>query len=276
MAPMMKSVSLASSGSNDGSDYPAVEPRVLLVDRQPAEVAMTIDQLADAGLKPSVVDDCHAALRIVADERPSVVIVGNLSRYVLRSDFCRLLRETAPCGPTILLVLLPPDAERTRIRCLEQGADGFIASLADTDAILAKIRLLTSRMPRILPRRILAYGLVEMDLDQIKVYAGGIKLSLSPNAFRLLRAFLEHPDGTLSRQDLLTALGIGGSAKPRTADSYVKALRAALASAGVDSLVTTVPHLGYRLASEAGIRASTPGRVSAENRENAATSTRYG
>jgi len=85
-----------------------------------------------------------------------------------------------------------------------------------------------------------------MSIDELKVRAAGAIIQLSPTGFRLLQTFLEHPEETLSRNDLMKSLGRLGAGS-RAIDSQIRRLRQAMAAAGIGHLIVTISSVGYML-----------------------------
>lgn len=216
-----------------------------MVDHNPSSLTAVVDHLALAGHAAQVVADCEAARAILLSDRASLVLIGQLSGDISRADYCRDLRAIAPAGQTVIIVALPESASRTRIRCLEEGADDVIDAPIVPQRMLQRVRSLLS------PgeggyHSVLRYGAIVMSIDELKVRVGDTLIELSPAAFRLLRTFLEHPEQTLSRRDLMVSLGRRGGAT-RSIDSQVRRLRTAMSSAGAAHLIVTVSSVGYML-----------------------------
>ncbi len=103
--------------------------------------------------------------------------------------------------------------------------------------------------PRIVARKdvTLAYGAIEMNLDEHKVFASGIALTLNLTSFSILKTFLENPEQILARHEISGALGRIGLHQERTIDVHIRTLRLAMKPAGANELIVTVPQLGYML-----------------------------
>jgi two-component system OmpR family response regulator len=123
---------------------------------------------------------------------------------------CRDLRakETAQVP---ILMLTARSEETDRIVGLEMGADDYLTKPFAARELLARIRAVLRRTRMLPPNfrsaetaRALAFG--EWVLDTAArhlVDAAGTMVSLSGAEYRLLRAFLDHPQRVLSREQLL-------------------------------------------------------------------------
>jgi two-component system phosphate regulon response regulator PhoB len=220
--------------------------RILLIDQEPSALAAVVDHLDRAGYAAQIVADCDAARTIIDVDRPDVVVVGRLSGDICRSDYCRDLRSIAPAGQIAIIVAIPVSASRTRIRCLEEGADDVIESPVVAQRLTARISAFLSPERTVGYQSILRYGQLMMSIDELKVRAAGAIIQLSPTGFRLLQTFLEHPEETLSRNDLMKSLGRVGAGS-RAIDSQIRRLRQAMAAAGIGHLIVTISSVGYML-----------------------------
>jgi two-component system phosphate regulon response regulator OmpR len=100
-----------------------------------------------------------------------------------------------------------------RIVGLEMGADDYIAKPVEMRELLARVRAVLRRMPGGAPQvgEVAApathktrFGPCQLDLDAHKLYdAAGEEVAITSMEFDLLKAFAEHPNRVLSRDQLL-------------------------------------------------------------------------
>jgi two-component system phosphate regulon response regulator OmpR len=94
-----------------------------------------------------------------------------------------------------------------RVVGLEVGADDYIAKPFDLRELLARIKsvLRRSRKPTAGTSRRVSFGACTLDLDRHQLIGrDGEEIPLTGMEFDLLRAFAEHPNRVLSRDQLLT------------------------------------------------------------------------
>ena len=95
-----------------------------------------------------------------------------------------------------------------------------------------------------------AYSLREIviDLAAFRVTRNGRKIHLGPTEYRLLKFLMEHPNCTLSREEIIDEIwGAGAAVDPRTVDVYVRRLRDAITHEGEPDVIRTVRTAGYAL-----------------------------
>jgi DNA-binding response OmpR family regulator len=139
--------------------------------------------------------------------------------------------------------------ELEKVRGLRAGADDYVTKPFGRQELLARVEghLRRGRDQREAPQQ---YGdaFVEVDFAQRAVRAGGEEISLTPLEFRLLTAFVRHPNQLLSHDQLVElAWGGAGSAERDQVKLYVGYLRRKLGEAeGGESPIETVRGFGYR------------------------------
>ena len=91
-------------------------------------------------------------------------------------------------------------------------------------------------------------GFVAIDFPQRSVTAGGTPVALTPLEYRLLLAFVRHPNQVLSQDQLIElAWGNAGAAERDQVKLYVGYLRRKLGGPpGVESPIETMRGFGYR------------------------------
>ena len=143
-----------------------------------------------------------------------------------------------------VLVLSCLTATATKVRCLEAGAEDYLAKPFSLDELLARVR---ARLRAAAGRATtsLVAGRLRLDLIRREADSGSGPVALAEREFLLLRELMQHPGTTVSKQRLLSAVWIyhfdPGS---NVVDVYVRRLRAKL---GADA-ITTMRGEGYRIA----------------------------
>ncbi len=220
---------------------------ILILDRDPLDMARHAHAGRSMGHVVELVADCGEACRLTERHRPDAIVVGRLAGDVFRDDLCSQLRQIAPAGQSAIVALVPASARLTRIRCLEEGADGVFDDTIAPGALWSRIEGLVSSRNSPSDRGRLSYGPIKMDVGGHKVAAAGLLLALNRTSFSILRLFLENPERILARPEISTALGRGGLHRERTIDVHIRTLRLAMKPGGADELIVTVPQAGYML-----------------------------
>src|SRR5690349_15906443 len=99
------------------------------------------------------------------------------------------------------------------------------------------------------PRRVVRFGVFEVDLKAGELFKQGIKIRIQQQPFRVLALLLEHPGEVVTREDLRRTIWPAGTFVEFDLglDAAIHKLRQALGdSAENPRLVETLPRRGYR------------------------------
>jgi DNA-binding response OmpR family regulator len=139
------------------------------------------------------------------------------------------------------VALSPRDA----VRGLNDGADEYLPKPLDLDLLLIRIANLLARGRGVdAPRReVVAWGPIEVVLDEHRATLSGKPVALTNLEMKLLLAFLRQPDRVLPRSLLLQTVWDSPSASTRTVDKHVESLRRKFPPLG--KKLETVVGVGY-------------------------------
>ena len=185
---------------------------IVVVDDEPEIRSMLADYLGHSGFVVSLAED-GAALRPILEERPADLVILDLNMPGEDGlSLARWLRAHTEVG---IVMLTAAGEVIDRIVGLEIGADDYIAKPVDLRELLARVRAVLRRLPapgadrpvagEAAPTtRAVRFGGCRLDLDAHKLYtADGEEVPITSMEFDLLKAFAEHPNRVLSRDQLL-------------------------------------------------------------------------
>ena len=219
--------------------------RLLVVDDD-ADIRELVRELLErAGHEVVEAAEGAEALRVFYAERPDLVML-DVSMPVL--DGWQTLERIRELSEVPVVMLTARDSELDKVRGLRAGADDYVTKPFGRQELLARVEahLRRSRDRREAPQHY-ADGFVEVDFAQRAVRAGGEEVSLTPLEFRLLTAFVRHPNQLLSHDQLVElAWGGAGSAERDQVKLYVGYLRRKLGEHAAEPPIETVRGFGYR------------------------------
>ncbi|MBB4287884.1 response regulator [Roseospira goensis] len=253
-----------------------VAPRILVVDDTPDIRELLARYLGQHGLVVSTAADAATARAALAgpdSARPDLVILDLMMPGEDGLSLCRALRADPETADLPIVMLTAMGEETDRVVGLELGADDYIPKPFNPRELLARVRAVLRRAgPRPggdgagagaaetgappLSARLPEAGRVRfdrwiLDLGRRELEGpDGVGVALSSGEFSMLRAFVEHPQRVLSREQLLDlARGHNAALTDRSIDTQVSRLRRKIEADPKDPyLLKTVWGGGYVLA----------------------------
>ncbi len=196
------------------------------------------------GYRVYVAGDGDTGLQLIADRRPSLVILDiGLPGGRDGIDVCRQIRATSDL-PVIMLTAR--DSEVDRVVGLELGADDYVVKPFSARELMARVKNLLRRASgRKDAPAVLTSGPIEVDLARREARVHGVAVGLATREFDLLAHLAANRGLALSRRQLLDSVwGPDWVGDERTVDVHVRQLRKKL---GDDFELSTVWGVGYRL-----------------------------
>jgi two-component system, OmpR family, phosphate regulon response regulator PhoB len=223
-------------------------PHLLIVEDEPAQRELLVYNLSADGYRITAVADGEAALDVVAEDPPDLILLDWMLPRLSGIEVCRRLRARAT-GREMPIIMLSARVEETdKVRGLETGADDYITKPYSVPELLARVRTQLRRSRPVASGQVLSVGDIELDGETHRVTRAGAGLKLGPTEFRLLAVLMERPGRVFSRDQLLDKVwGRDIYVDTRTVDVHVGRLRKALMATGGDDPVRTVRGSGYAL-----------------------------
>ena len=148
-------------------------------------------------------------------------------------------------GDVPVIYITARDEVKDRLRGFELGAYDYLVKPFDLQELAARVQAVLCRK---VPKKkdvVLQIGDLKIDLQTCSVSRGKQEIDLSAREFELLKAFAEHKNKVLSRQQLLElAWEPGFDGDLRTVDIHVQRLRKKL---DLHKTIKTVFKMGYKL-----------------------------
>ncbi|MEY2943327.1 MAG: hypothetical protein RLY97_1341 [Pseudomonadota bacterium] len=214
--------------------------RILVVDDDAELRKLICDYLAGAGLDVVGAGD--------AVEMDRQLAVGAFDCIVLdlmmpgEDGLSVLKRMRGPERPAVIM-LSAIGADVDRIIGLELGADDYLAKPCNPRELLARVRALLRRGDGASAGPMRQFGSWSLDLVQRQLSRFGETMRLTDTEFRVLTAFLDHPQKPLTRDQLIDlSKGAEALVIDRAIDVTISRLRKKL---GRDAPIRTMRSEGY-------------------------------
>jgi DNA-binding response OmpR family regulator len=218
---------------------------VLVIDDQ-EDIRVLVSELLElAGYGVRSAADGKSGLRLFHEMRPDLVV---LDVAMPGLDGWQVLERIRDVSEAPVLMLTAHGAELERVRGLKAGADDYVEKPFGRQELLARVEALLRRAGA--PTHLEAYddGVLSVDFARQLVCIGGAEVALSAQEFKLLSAFVRHPNHVLTPVQLLElAWGDSVGRSPEQVKLYVSYLRRKL-GLGDDTAVRieTMRGAGYR------------------------------
>ena len=226
----------------------AQQPRVLVVEDEPAQREVLAYNLEAEGFEVSRASNGEEALILVQEDMPDIIVLDWMMPNLSGIEVCRRLKMKAETRAIPVIMLSARSEEVDRVRGLETGADDYVIKPYSVIELMARVR---SQLRRVRPStvgQLLEYDDILLDAETHKVSRAGEQLKLGPTEFRLLSTFMEKPGRVWSREQLLDRVwGRDIYVDTRTVDVHIGRLRKALTRYGGTDPVRTVRGAGYAL-----------------------------
>jgi len=220
---------------------------VLVVDDEPPIRRLLRTTLTADDYRVAEADNAAAALRLMAAEKPDLVILdlGLPDRGGLD-----LIAEIRKSSRVPIVVLSARHDERSKVAALDLGADDYVAKPFGMAELLARMRAaLRHRFQAQGELPAFVSGDLIVDLVRRRVTRGGNEVKLSPKEFDLLRHLVMHAGKVLTHRHLLREVwGPAQADEVQYLRVFIRGLRAKLESDPArPTHILTELGVGYRL-----------------------------
>ncbi len=224
---------------------PTRTPKVLVVDDERSIVDFIRLGLQYEGFQVQTAPDGQAALRMISEFKPHVVVLDIMMPKLDGLAVAEALRGNKDTG---VIILSARDEVQDRIKGLDVGADDYLVKPFDFGELLARIRaVMRRRNPSTGP--LLQVQDLTMDEATREVRRDGRSIDLSTREFDLLRLLMIHPNQVLPRDQILDQVwGYNFFGDANNVEVYIRYLRQKLGDEG-HQLIQTVRGVGYRIKS---------------------------
>ena len=224
------------------------QPRVLLVEDEPAQRTVLAYNLEAEGFLVTQADNGEDAMILVDEEDPDIIILDWMMPKVSGIEVCRRLKMRPETRGIPIIMLSARAEEVDRIRGLETGADDYVIKPYSVLELMARARAQLRRVRPSTAGVVLEHEDIRLDPESHRVYRGEKVLKLGPTEFKLLVTLMERPGRVFSREQLLDLVwGRDIYVDTRTVDVHVGRLRKSLMQHGGGDPVRTVRGAGYAL-----------------------------
>ena len=218
--------------------------RIFLVEDDAALAAEVEKTLSEYGNEVKTVSDFRNVTAEFLAVRPHLVLLDIRLPYYNGYHWCGEIRKLSQ----VPVVFLSSASDNMNIvTAIGLGGDDFIAKPVDPMVLTAKVQAVLRRAYEIAGKNsAVEFHGAALNLDDGSVTAGGERLELTKNEFRILRTLLENRGKIVSRDALMLRLWNDDCfVEENTLTVNVTRLRRKLESVGLSGVILTRPGSGY-------------------------------
>jgi DNA-binding response OmpR family regulator len=218
---------------------------VLVVDDDPDVRALVTTLLGRAGYLVAEAENGRAALKALYGQRPDLVV---LDVNMPDLDGWGTLERIRELSDVPVIMLSARNEELEKVRALRAGADDYVTKPFGRQELLARVETVLRRAGGAGMKETYSDSIMTVDFGERRLSVGERSVELTPLEFKLLAAFVEHPNQLLEHGQLLEMVwgGERGTSRDQV-KLYVGYLRKKLADAGAaPDAIETVRGFGYR------------------------------
>ena len=220
--------------------------RVLAVDDDPQALRYVSDALNRAGYAPLVTGDPGEALRLVADEKPDLVL---LDMMLPGADGIELMKDILEAVDVPVIFLSAYGQDQLVARALDMGAVDYVAKPFSPTELAARIRAALRKRAASESSEPYVLGGLVVNYGERRVTLAGRPLQLMAIEYRLLAELSANGGRVLTYEHLLQRVwGEKTDSDVRAMRTIVSSLRRKLGDdADNPTYIFTEPRVGYRM-----------------------------
>ena len=222
--------------------------RVLVVDDDPQIVRALRINLSAHGYHVLTAPDGRSALTSVGEARPDLVV---LDLGLPDLDGTEVIAGLRAWTEVPIIVLSARTDSADKVVALDAGADDYVTKPFGMAELLARLRAAVRRAATATGggERTVAFGDVEVDLEQKRVRRGGAAVHLTPTEWEMLEMLVRHRGKLVPQREMLRHVwGPRHDDRTHYLRVYLAQLRRKLeADPSRPRHLLTEPGMGYRL-----------------------------
>ncbi|NBI31116.1 response regulator transcription factor [Chengkuizengella marina] len=219
---------------------------ILVVEDEIAISRVLTVYIRKANYQVELAYDALEAMEQFEKVKPDLVLLDVMLPNGSGWDILKQIRAKSTC-PVIMLTAL--GQIENRLSGLEQGADDYIVKPFDPDEVIARIRAVLRRPNKIMEsNEEFRLGSLVVDIGAHSVTLHNQYIEMNPRDLSLLIFFVQHPNQTFSREQLLDLVwGMDYDGSDRAVDLSIKRIRKSLKDwPATEGGIKTLRGLGYQ------------------------------
>jgi len=225
--------------------------KILVVDDEESLAEMVCRALKQQGYRTVSANDGDAALELIEEELPDLVVLDLMLPKMDGWEVCRRAKAEPALKDIPIMMLTARSSSEDVVQGLDLGADDYLKKPFALEELLARVRALLRRKDGT-EQLFIENGDLRVDVREREASLRGNALDLSPTEFDILEVLSRRLGHIVTRDELLKKIwGVAGS-DTRTVDVHISRLRKKLDDGKLPRLsAQTLRGRGYKLTWEA-------------------------
>ncbi len=210
--------------------------KVLLIEDDRYLARIIEVELLLQGMSIDIRPDGRSGLAAALEGGYDIILLDWMLPDVEGIAVCRALRNAGSTMPIIFLTARQGVA--AEVRCLDEGADDYIAKPFDMEQLVARIKAVTRRSKisgEALPR--ISLGPVVLYPDERAVYEDGVRVRLTNKEYEIFLLLVQNRGKVVSKENILSAVwGSDFHLEEGAIAVHIKGIRDKLGSVAIENL----------------------------------------
>ncbi|QHG92708.1 response regulator [Coxiella endosymbiont of Amblyomma sculptum] len=193
------------------------------------------------------VENVEKAKTQTINQPPDLILLDWMLPGESGIEFIDWIKKQVDFRDVPIIMLTAKSKEENKIRGLMTGADDYITKPFSPDELTARIKTVLRRGPLLSPFHEIKYQDIVINTAKYQITVNKKHLVLSPIEYKMFHFFMEHPNKTYTRDQLITRIW-GGNVyiDDRTVDVHIRRLRDKLKKYDRHHLIKTIRGAGYQ------------------------------
>ncbi|MBN1644046.1 MAG: response regulator transcription factor [Dehalococcoidales bacterium] len=225
------------------------KPLILIVDDDPVIAKFVRANMEANNYATTTTVNGSEALKSVERELPDLILLDIMMPEMDGFEVCRRLREWSQVP---IIMLTARGDEQDKVKCLEMGADDYIAKPFGVKELIARVGAVlrrTGSKSTAVTQPSFTYGEIEINFIDRNVKVAGKEIKLTPIEYNLLQELALNAGKVLTHTHLLQKVwGPEYQDERQYLHVFIRRLRSKL-EPNIDkpTFIITVPAIGYQI-----------------------------
>lgn len=223
-----------------------MQAKILLIEDHHDLADTVIQSLESAGFTMDYAADGVHGLQLASNEVFDTIILDIMLPKLDGLEVCRRLRNEHGID-TPVLMLTARDELDDKLAGFDHGADDYLVKPFQMAELVARVTSLVKRKRGDIGSPVRSIGDLMLDTASKRVTRAGIKITLSPIAFKILNILMRESPAVVSRESLENELWGDEPPDSDALRSHIYTLRKAVDKPFGIELIATVKGVGLRI-----------------------------